>query len=928
MKKSLLFLSLMIFVTTGILAQYSKVDNLGRMPVTSHTKALTGTIATTSLNYVAGATFDIEVVYNHVSADEEYVDGISLDFPAGVTVNSGTDFELTCNGETGDGALITWGDMAGGSGFGDLASSTVFTVNVTVGVGFTGDITVAYAVVGDGYGAAPHTLAGNFVITEAAGNDAGITSVSPQFVMEGESAYPSVTVENFGATTFDDFDVEVVINDGTTDVYTSTLNVTGAGLAFGTDDEFAMPDLWTPANGNYTITATVTLTGDLNATNDESSVLCFVGSYSAAHASNSTDLTYGTINLVDGLFTTSGTVGVDPFPMAEEFDGNVIWRVYDDLSYGIIDPMGSYSAVGTFTGVAGTPTGLAYNFDSDVMYTVILDASNLPQLCTVDLLTGVCTLIGAGTEGMIIGIDFAIDGFIYGPDLGDNLYQIDPTTGAVTLIGALGIDINYGQDVSYDYFTQRLYTITCGAVYEFGYYDLTTGAFTSIADMAGDQYATFVVTNIPVGPIATSHLPESNNTTVALDATVSVTFNVDITEVDFTGITVTPDPGNVVASIVDNVLTLAHDDFDFNTEYTVLVPAGAVSDGTDDLAYDVEWSFTTALDPTACNDPSDVIISAITIDGANVAWTENGVATQWNVLYGPAGFDPMTEGDQVTVDVTNTTLTELDSDTDYEVYVQAICGAETSGWAGPATFTTLYDCSTVTTITQGFEQGVPPICWETYQSGAGTKVWTVSTTVYNNGAASAVANYENSGSENVQWLVSNEVIVPDNNKLVFWTRDQYTPAYSSTLTVKISTDNGLNYTDLLTLTESQVVNTAFTMFEIPLNTYAGQSVKIAFVMTDDDGDNWFVDDVNFEVITNIESEINNLFTVYPNPSNGVVNIAVTENSVVSVMDVAGRTVAMYNVNANEEVSFTQSAGMYIVKVESNGKVSTHKLVIE
>ena len=89
-----------------------------------------------------------------------------------------------------------------------------------------------------------------------------------------------------------------------------------------------------------------------------------------------------------------------------------------------------------------------------------------------------------------------------------------------------------------------------------------------------------------------------------------------------------------------------------------------------------------------------------------------------------------------------------------------------------------------------------------------------------------------------------------------------------------------------------------------------------------------LDNVLVDVYTSVNNEVADLVSIYPNPSNGVVNIAVTENSVVSVMDVAGRTVAMYNVNANEEVSFTQSAGMYIVKVESNGKVSTHKLVIE
>lgn len=95
------------------------------------------------------------------------------------------------------------------------------------------------------------------------------------------------------------------------------------------------------------------------------------------------------------------------------------------------------------------------------------------------------------------------------------------------------------------------------------------------------------------GPHHISHIPASNSTGIAVDATVSATFDVNITEVDLTGITITPNPGNVSASIAGDVLTIAHDDFVNNTQYTVLIPAGAVSDGTDNLASNVQWSFTT-----------------------------------------------------------------------------------------------------------------------------------------------------------------------------------------------------------------------------------------------------------------------------------------------------------------------------------------------
>lgn len=79
-------------------------------------------------------------------------------------------------------------------------------------------------------------------------------------------------------------------------------------------------------------------------------------------------------------------------------------------------------------------------------------------------------------------------------------------------------------------------------------------------------------------------------------------------------------------------------------------------------------------------------------------------------------------------------------------------------------------------------------------------------------------------------------------------------------------------------------------------------------------------------VPEVEAVVNNV-SIYPNPSNGQVNINVSENSTVKVVDVAGRLIDTFNVNANSTLNFTQPAGMYFVEVESNGNVSTHKVVI-
>ena len=67
--------------------------------------------------------------------------------------------------------------------------------------------------------------------------------------------------------------------------------------------------------------------------------------------------------------------------------------------------------------------------------------------------------------------------------------------------------------------------------------------------------------------------------------------------------------------------------------------------------------------------------------------------------------------------------------------------------------------------------------------------------------------------------------------------------------------------------------------------------------------------------------------IYPNPSNGTVNVEVSENSTVKVMDVLGKVIDNYTANAHSVLNFNQAAGMYFLQVESNDGITTHKVVI-
>lgn len=140
--------------------------------------------------------------------------------------------------------------------------------------------------------------------------------------------------------------------------------------------------------------------------------------------------------------------------------------------------------------------------------------------------------------------------------------------------------------------------------------------------------------------------------------------------------------------------------------------------------------YTINLVMPSCPAPSALAVSDVTTSGATLEWTENGSATEWEVVYGAAGFDVETTGTTVSV-ATNpsTSITDLESSSSYEFYVKSICDEnDESGLAGPYVFRT--DCDIITSLaylenfdSYGTGPEAFPACWErvTYTSGA--NIW-------------------------------------------------------------------------------------------------------------------------------------------------------------------------------------------------------------
>ena len=127
------------------------------------------------------------------------------------------------------------------------------------------------------------------------------------------------------------------------------------------------------------------------------------------------------------------------------------------------------------------------------------------------------------------------------------------------------------------------------------------------------------------------------------------------------------------------------------TTYNVYVVTNC--DGTPSTDATITYNFTTLV---ACPAPTAVTASPVYINDATITW--NSTATAFNIEYGESGF---TQGSGTTETAygNTITLTNLNAETSYTVYVQADCGTDdgTSQWAS-VQFTTLPSCPKPTQI--------------------------------------------------------------------------------------------------------------------------------------------------------------------------------------------------------------------------------------
>ena len=120
------------------------------------------------------------------------------------------------------------------------------------------------------------------------------------------------------------------------------------------------------------------------------------------------------------------------------------------------------------------------------------------------------------------------------------------------------------------------------------------------------------------------------------------------------------------------------------------------------------------LDSAAgCRPVSNVVSPSTTDNSISLTWQENGEATQWMIAYSTSAMSNPSAGTLVPSTATSAVLTGLNPNTDYYVYVRAICGVgDSSPWSDPCIASTLCLTTTSFPIVESFDNVVLPNCWQ------------------------------------------------------------------------------------------------------------------------------------------------------------------------------------------------------------------------
>lgn len=266
----------------------------------------------------------------------------------------------------------------------------------------------------------------------------------------------------------------------------------------------------------------------------------------------------------------------------------------------------------------------------------------------------------------------------------------------------------------------------------------------------------------------------------------------------------------------------------------------------------------------------------------------------------------------------------LSSTTTYYVKAYAINSYGTA-YGGQESFTT--DCAIFSLpFAEGFESSTfPPNCWDSYRGSNGVGAaqdWESSDDAFSGSQAAHVVWEDTEALLAEDWLVSPKILISSGAEMTFYQKQEYETEYGSMYYIKVSTSSQTNITSFSTLASwgESSFSVAYSEKTIDLSAYAGQEIYIAFVMTNDNGDDWFVDDINIE--GSAPTPIATVSAI-PDCNTGTIKVmsSLSGNQTFYLTDNSGAVLDNASANASFYNFTGLSDGVYKGKVEKEGQMS-------
>jgi hypothetical protein len=333
----------------------------------------------------------------------------------------------------------------------------------------------------------------------------------------------------------------------------------------------------------------------------------------------------------------------------------------------------------------------------------------------------------------------------------------------------------------------------------------------------------------------------------------------------------------------------------------------AATCGTATSTYSTAANFTTIAAAT-CGIPTNLAAASITMSAATISWAVVTGATSYNVQYKTSSATTWTTLTGITT--TNRTLTNLIAGTTYNYKIAAVCAGTTSAYSTSSSFTTIASC------VDNYESNNSKNTAKTLTPGTYTALINTTSDV------DWFKIVTTSTAKNIRATLTN---LPANYNITLYASNGTTVLASSSNTgttnetVKNNpTSAGTFYIKIVSGGSSQF--SASACYTLTISTSATNFREI-------------VETKPLEVKTDKAID----FSIAPNPATDDVRVEFfNENELrtdVTILDLTGRIVLTADkiINANDRILYLDThhlpSGIYFVTAKTNGKVITHRLLI-